>query len=223
MLSIASNLSRSRCALATKPQSTLLSFVRDVKVVANALKKGSLIDGSSLPGHPDGRILKIEELQHVKPGKGVAFVQTKLRDFVTKQGFQYKFRSAEQVELVELDHAAPFQLLYTAQGTAHLMNMDTFDQEEVDLDLFGEQAIYLQDGMEIKVSKVNGQSILFGIPDRVELTVVAAPPNDKKGKSGDNYKPVTLDNGLKVKAPHFVEAGDRIVINTADNEYVGKA
>ena len=193
------------------------------KASASSLKPGSLIAGSNVPGQRADIILKIEEAVRGKAGKGGGYVQLKMRDFLSGQSsFTHRFATDDPVELVELDSPQPYTFLYEDSGQMHLMHTDNFDQIEVSSDVMGDDARWLLDGMEVKVRCRNGEPIAVSVPERVVYTVTEAPPSSRKGKSGDKSKTVVLENGVKLRAPAFVEAGDRITVNTVEGEYRGK-
>jgi elongation factor P len=192
------------------------------KLTASALKRHSLILGKAIPGQPADRILKVVETQHVKPGKGAAFTQAKLRCVQSNQGVQHKFRSSEHVETVDLDPEQTYQLLYTEGGAMHVMNMETFESDELPLSLLGEGLErWLADGMEVKVRRFEGRPLTATIPESVSVEVAQVDGASKGGKT-DTRKGAMLANGVNMQVPHFVQVGDRIVVSTADGTYTGR-
>lgn len=191
------------------------------RVVANELVKGALVAGSAVPGQRPERVLRVIELQHVKPGKGVAYVQAKMRCVQEMTVVPHKFRSSEPVETVELDSPQGYTVLYFEGATAHLMHEETFEQIEVPLAAFGDRAPWLQEGMAVRVRNHNGVPLELVLPPRAAYEVIETRAGGREGKS-DNSKPATLVNGVKVRVPHFVATGDVILINTEDGSYVGK-
>ena len=109
--------------------------------------------------------------------------------------------------------------LYREEDVLHLMKMDTGDQIELPVDIVGEdQAVWLQDGMELKVQHYEGRPLMARLPEHVTLEVTEAPP-----KSGETHKMVTLENGERVRAPNHIEAGQTITLSIQDRTYIGKS
>mmetsp|Transcript_27868 Transcript_27868/g.89474 ORF Transcript_27868/g.89474 Transcript_27868/m.89474 type:complete len:225 (+) Transcript_27868:156-830(+) len=203
-------------------QSTLLRLaLRCGRVPANNLGKGMLVPGREVSRQAD-RIFRVLSVGHVKPGKGGAFVQAKLKCVLDGTIVPHKFRSAETVETVDLDPAEDYSLLYTDGGLVHLMHAKTFEQIEVPIEAFGELAVWLRDGMSVRVASRQGVPLLFTLPPRAAYEVVETRLGSREGKT-DASKPAVLSNGEALRVPHFVAVGDRILVNTEDGTYYGKA
>jgi elongation factor P len=194
---------------------------RMAKVPVLSLKPGSLVSGSSVPGQKPDRILKVEECVTGKAGAGGGYVQVKMRDFLSGQSsFTNRWNTTEKVEEVELDKPQPYTFLYKGSEQLHLMHPETFEQIELSSDIMGDDARWLLDGMEVKVLSRDGEPIAIILPEKMAYTVTEAPPHNNKT---NKTKMVVIENGVTLRVPHFVEAGDRITVNTADGEYDGKA
>lgn len=196
---------------------------RYASVSASQLRAGNLVAGSSVSGQPAEKMFIVEDFTKGKAGKGAGFVQVKFRLFPGEGHVQQKFWSDEKVELIELDPTQTFTYLYSDADTMHLMDMDTGEQIEAPTDILGKQAKWLDDGMQLRVQSYQGKPILGRLPDQVAFEVTEAPPSTRQGKSGDTHKTVTLENGVRIRAPAFIQAGERILIKTETDEYVGRS
>ena len=196
--------------------------LREVKISANAMKPGNFIAGSNIPGRKADDIFALENAEHVKPGKGAAYIQAKLTDIRSKDTFTFRFNSSDKVEMVELDPAFKAQYLYSANGVDHFMNVETFDSIEVDSAFLSAQRPWLQDGMEVKIRMYEEKALAVLLPGSATYSVAEAEPG-KAGKTTGTNKLAVLENGAQIKVPLFVEAGDRIVVKTEDGTYVSKA
>lgn len=199
--------------------------IRELKVPASELRAGSILTGSSVGQQPD-KLLAVEDFTKGKAGKGGAYLQIKLREFGgSASGFSHRFNVDDRVEVIELDPPQRLMHLYEDDGTLYLMDAETGEQSEVPTSLLGDgQAAWLQDGMELSVRSYQGQPLSVRLPEHVTVEVAEAAASNKQGKSGDAHKTVTLANGARLRVPHFVQAGQRIVVSTLDGgSYVGKA
>ena len=158
----------------------------------------------------------------VQPGKGGAFTQIEIRDLRSGNKATERFRTQESVERVRLDEKE-MQFLYMEDEQATLMDNDSFEQVNVPRDLIGEPADFLQDGMVCKVMLYEGTPLSVEIPPSAVFEVVEADPVVRGQTASSSYKPGKLENGRRVMIPPFIEAGTRIVVNTADGSYVERA
>ena len=191
-------------------------------MLASELRKGSLLSGNSV-GRSHDSIFRVEDFGTGKAGKGGGFVQCKLKDIMTGNAFTHKLMTDTRVEVVELDPPQSFTVLYEDDGIIYLMESETFEQVEVPLAVVGDQAEWLQDGMVLTLQAYEGVPLSAKLPDRIALEVIEAPKSTRSGKSGDTHKTVRLENGSRIRAPHFVEVGERVLVNTTDGTYAGKA
>jgi elongation factor P len=200
------------------------SFLRALKVSATELRVGHVLTGESVPGQTADKILAVEDFTKGKAGKGGGYVQVKLRDYVSGQSvLTHKFRSADRVDLIELEAEKSFIFLYEEGDLLHLMHGETGEQIELPIELLGEgRAAWLQDGMELRVRNYQGRPLTAQLPEQVTLEVTEASASARVGKSGDHHKTVTLENGFKLRAPHFIEAGQHVLVNTSDGAYAGR-
>lgn len=170
----------------------------------------------------DGDIWRVIEFQHVKPGKGAAFVRTKLRNLRNGNINEKTFRGGERVKRAQIDNVK-MQYLY-ANGTDHVfMNNETYDQIELPENQIEYELKFLKEGMEVHVIQFQGEVLGVQLPITVELEVAETEPGIKGDTASGGSKPATLETGLTVQVPFFVNQGDVLVINTEEGEYVSRA
>jgi elongation factor P len=186
-----------------------------MKIGGNELRIGMLIEHN-------GKLWSVCKTQHVKPGKGGAFVQTELKELKTGTKLNERFRSDESLERIRLDEDE-CQLLFKDGSAYTFMNVATYDQIQVDESLIGEGANFLQDNMIVKIAHYDGEIIGVILPDTVVMKVVEADAVVKGQTASSSYKPAVLENGVRILVPPHVEAGVKIVVNTADVSYVERA
>lgn len=168
----------------------------------------------------EGEVWSIIEFQHVKPGKGGAFVRTKLRKIRTGQVKEHTFRSGEKVEPVFIEKRK-MQFLYKQGSEMVLMDMDTYDQEPVPMDSLGEQSKYLKEEMEIVSLVANGDVLGYELPSFVELEVTETDPGFKGNTvSGSSTKSATVETGATLQVPYHIAQGDIIKIDTRTDSYL---
>lgn len=166
----------------------------------------------------DNGLFKIVEYQHVKPGKGKAFVRMKLKSLETGAVIDRTFRADEDVPVAHIDHQE-YQFLYRDDLGFHFMDLDTFSQLTVPAGEVGGAARYLTDGMTVVLPMYQGRPIGVDLPPSVELRVTKAEPGVKGDRVSGATMPVTVETGLVVQVPLFVEEGDLIRVDTRTGEY----
>jgi len=164
-------------------------------------------------------IFTIVEFQHVKPGKGGAFVRTRLKNVRTGAVIEKTFRAGERMEQAVLERK-PMQYLYKQDDQYYLMNTETYDQIAVSGDLVGPAVKYLKDGMEVTVVEHNGAIIAVEVPFFVELEVVETEPGVRGDTASGGSKPATLETGAVIQVPFFVDVGDKVKVDTRTDEYL---
>lgn len=167
----------------------------------------------------DGSLFRIVEFQHVKPGKGGAFVRTKLKNVETGQVIDKTFRAGEKVEEALLEHRK-MQFLYRDGDNYVFMDMDSYEQITSDPSVVGDSASFLVENQELSIFMRQGKVITLELPAAVDLKVTKADPGLKGDTSSGATKPVTLETGLSVQAPLFVEEGDTLRIDTRNSRYI---
>lgn len=169
----------------------------------------------------DNGLWSVVEFLHVKPGKGSAFVRSKLKNVITGQVVEKTFRAGEKVAKATLDRRE-MQYLYK-EGTDYvMMDNETYDQLHVPETQVGDGVKYLKENMNVMILLHEGRIIGVDIPAHVELTVVDTPPSEKGNTSQGGTKPATLETGAVVNVPFFVANGDVIRVDTRTNEYLDR-
>jgi elongation factor P len=167
----------------------------------------------------DGELYKVLDYQHHKPGRGKAVIRTTIRNLRTGVSIDKNFISGDRVQDVRLDHHV-VQYLYSDGDLYYFMDTKTYEQPSLSAEILGEAVDYLTDGLTLELSTYEGEPIDIELPVTVELEVVEAP----LGYAGDTAtgatKQVTLETGLKVQVPLFVEKGDRVRVDTRTAEYL---
>lgn len=167
----------------------------------------------------EGKRWVIVEFQHVKPGKGGAFVRTKLRELETGRIVDFTFRSGERFDDVRVE-TRPMQYLYNDGSTYHFMDMETYEQIELDASFVGDAAKWLKENDQVQVLTADGELIGVEPPMFVELEVVETEPGFKGDTVQGGTKPATLETGAVVQVPMFINTGDRLKIDTRDGRYI---
>ena len=168
----------------------------------------------------DGDIWTLLEFQHVKPGKGGAFVRTRLRKIRTGQVLEKTFRSGEKIEPVFLEKVK-MQFLYKQGSEAILMDLDSYEQIPVEMKALGDQAEFLKEDMEIISLQVKEEVLGYELPNFVELEVVETDPGERGNTvSGGATKPAKLESGATVQVPFHINIGDVLKIDTRSGEYL---
>ena len=170
----------------------------------------------------DGTLFTIVNYQHVKPGKGQAFVKTKLKNVKTKAVTDRNFRADEKVNLAVVDKRA-MQYLYEDEAGLVFMDSDTYEQVHVDPDLLGETRRFLTDGTVCQIPVYEGTPIGAELPVAVELDITATEPGLKGDRVSGALKPATVETGAVVQVPLFFNSGDRIKVDTRTGEYLSRA
>ncbi len=167
----------------------------------------------------DGEIYTIVEFQHVKPGKGGAFVRTKLKNVKTGAVIDKTFRAGERMEQAILERK-PMQYLYHLDDDYYLMDMETYDQVSVQKEAFGEAVKYLKDNQEVWVLSHEGRIIGVELPYTVELEVVETEPGVRGDTVSGGSKPATLETGAVIQVPFFINVGDKVKVDTRTDAYL---
>jgi elongation factor P len=169
----------------------------------------------------DGQPYNIVEFQHVKPGKGGAFVRTKLKHLRLGRVVDRTFRAGEKVGLVDYEQRS-MQYLYKDENF-HFMNLDTYEQIALPPDVVGEAANWLKETMEVDVLIINGEPAGVDVPNFVELQVVKTDPGLRGDTASGGSKPATLETGAVVQVPLFIDQGEIVRIDTRTGAYIERA
>ncbi|NLM52533.1 MAG: elongation factor P [Firmicutes bacterium] len=167
----------------------------------------------------DGEVYIIIDFQHVKPGKGSAFVRTKLKNAKTGATTERTFRAGEKVEQAMVDRRE-MQYLYNSGDEYYVMDNETYEQIALTKEQLGDNIKYLKENMNITVLMYHGKVFGVELPYFVELEVVDTEPGIKGDTASGGSKPATLETGLVVQVPFFINAGDVLRIDTRTGEYI---
>jgi elongation factor P len=186
-----------------------------MSISTNDLKNGMALD------LPEG-LMTVVEFQHVKPGKGGAFVRTKLKNFRTGAVLDRTFRADEKVPLAVIDKR-DMQFLYREGDDYVFMDTETYDQLHVSSENVGGAVNYLKEGDTAVLPTYKSEVIGVDLPAAVELTVTDTEPGIQGDRVSGARKPATLETGLVVQVPLFVNTGDRVKVDTRSGDYLSRA
>jgi len=181
-------------------------------ISTNDVKSGMALD------LPEG-LFSVVEAQHVKPGKGKAFVRMKLKNVRTGAVIDRTFRAGESVPQARIDRR-DFTFLYRDDLGFNVMDGETYEQTRINTDLVGAAADFLADGMTIRLAMFDGTPVDLELPASVELEVTYAEPGVKGDRVSAATKPVTLSTGRVIQAPLFVTQGDVVKVDTRTGDYI---
>jgi elongation factor P len=167
----------------------------------------------------DGEIYTIVEFQHVKPGKGGAFVRTTLRNLKTGRLLDKTFRAGERMEQAVLERR-PLSYLYNDGGDYYLMDKESFDQLPIRKEQIGDGVKYLKENMDVVVLSHKDEILGVEVPTFVELEIVETAGSEKGNTASGGSKPATVETGAVVQVPFFVNIGDKIKIDTRTDQYL---
>lgn len=169
----------------------------------------------------DGKLLQIVEFQHVKPGKGPAFVRSKLKDVVTGKTVDKTWNAGVKVETATVDRR-DMTYLYNDGSSYILMDDKTFEQFELPLDAFGDAGRFLLENMRVQVSFHDGEALFGELPVSVDLRVEHTDPGLQGDRSTGGTKPATLETGAEIQVPLFIETGNILKVDTRDGSYLSR-
>ncbi|MEA2453572.1 MAG: elongation factor [Actinomycetota bacterium] len=170
----------------------------------------------------EGKLFTITYYQHVKPGKGQAFVKTKLKNVKTGAVVERTFRADEKVNLAVLDKRE-MQYLYKDDAGLVFMDNETYEQLHVDPELLGDSVKFLKDGVICNVPVYEGAPIGAELPLNIELEITDTEPGAKGDRVSGALKPATVETGAVVQVPLFIEKGEKIKVDTRTGEYMSRA
>ena len=200
---------------------SLVPCFRRVSVLTMSISSNNFRTGTTI--EIDGVVHRVIEFMHVKPGKGAAFVRTKLRNMKTGNTIDKTFRAGESVRSAELEKIQ-MQHTYVDKDEYVFMNMDTYDEERLMKNVLGEQrAKFLKIGMNVEALKHNDDLLGIEIPRTASYTVVETYPGAKGNTAqGSGTKPAILETGAEILVPLFINEGDQIKVNTEEAKYVSR-
>ena len=170
----------------------------------------------------DGNVVQVIEFQHVKPGKGAAFVRTKYKNVITGAVVERSFNPTDKYTTAYIERK-DMQYLYSDGDLYYFMDMETYEQQPIDKSKLGPAFQFVKENMEVKVLSYKGN--VFGVepPNFVELEVTETDPGFKGDTATNATKPATLETGAEIKVPLFINQGDMIRIDTRTGEYMERA
>lgn len=167
----------------------------------------------------DNDLMEIVEFQHVKPGKGGAFVRTKFKNILTGRVLERTFRSGEKMEEARLEDEI-YQYLYHDGDLFHFMHKDTFDQLAVSDQVVGENKHWIKDNTDVTLTFYDGRVILVKVPLHVVLTITKSDPGIQGDRSSGGTKPATLETGVTIQVPLFLSEGEKVKVDTRTGQYI---
>ncbi|HPE14783.1 MAG TPA: elongation factor P [Bacilli bacterium] len=170
----------------------------------------------------DGNIFTVLEFQHVKPGKGPAFVRTKLKNLRTGATIDYTFNAGIKVETAMIVKM-PMQFLYAEGNKFNFMNMNDYSQLEVDKSNLEDEVKYLKENLDVDMIFYEGEIIGVLLPDKIEMEIIHTEPAVKGNTANNAMKNATLETGYEIKVPLFIDNNEKILISTKDGKYVSRA
>ena len=170
----------------------------------------------------DGNVLQVIEFQHVKPGKGAAFVRVKMKNVVTGAVTERSFNPTDKVEEAFVERR-DMQYLYNDGDLYYFMDTETYEQEPVSKETLGDDFRFVKEEMMCKILSYKGKVFAVEPPMFVELEIIETDPGFKGDTATNATKPATLETGAEVKVPLFIDEGEVIQIDTRTGEYMGRA
>jgi len=170
----------------------------------------------------EDNIYTVLEFSHVKPGKGAAFVQAKLKNLRTGSIVEKRFNSGVKLDKAMVEKKS-MQFLYASGETYNFMNMETYEQIELDKNQIGEDTEYLKEGLNVDVTFFQGELLGVLLPEKIEMKITQTEPAVKGNTTNNAMKDAILETGMKVRVPLFVEEGESIIVSTKDGKYVSRA
>ena len=185
-----------------------------MKLYASEIRVGMLIEYKN-------DLWQVLKTQHVKPGKGGAFAQVEMKSVNKNTKLNERFRSSESVEKASLDETK-FNYLYCDETDYYFMDPKSYEQINIKKETIGEKGKMLTENLEVSISFYNEKPLTVELPNQVTCTIDTTDVALKGQTVSSSYKPATLDNGVNIQVPPFIESGDKIIVDTRTMEYVKK-
>ena len=170
----------------------------------------------------ENNIYSVMDTQHVKPGKGAAFVQAKLKNLRSGAIIENRFNSSDKVEPARIEKK-PMQYLYQMNDIYYFMDMNTYEQVEIAKSQIGDDVDLLKENLEVDIMFFEGEMLGMNLPDKIALKVTHTEPAVKGNTTSSAMKDATLETGKVVKVPLFIEEGEEVLISSKDGKYVSRA
>ena len=164
---------------------------------------------------------QVLKTQHVKPGKGGAFVQVEMKSLNKNTKLNERFRSSESVEKASLEESK-FNYSYNDETDYYFINSLTFDQININKKIVGEKGKFLSENLEVTISFYNDKPISIELPNQINCIIESTDVALRGQTVSSSYKPAVLNNGVKIQVPPFIESGDEIIVDTRSIDYVKK-
>jgi elongation factor P len=185
-----------------------------MKIYASEIRVGMLIE------YKDD-LWQVLKTQHVKPGKGGAFAQVEMKSVNRNTKLNERFRSSESVEKASLDETK-FNYLYDDESNYYFMDPKSYEQIDIKKEIVGEKGKMLTENLEVSISFYNEKPLTVDLPNQVTCTVETTDVALKGQTVSSSYKPATLDNGISIQVPPFIDSDDKIIVDTRTMEYIKK-
>jgi len=185
-----------------------------MKISGNEIRVGMLIEYKN-------DLWQVLKTQHVKPGKGGAFAQVEMKSLNKNTKLNERFRSSDTVEKASLDEVK-FNFLYEDENDYYFINQKNFEQVNIKKNIVGEKGNMLTENLEVNISFHNEKPLAVDLPNQINCKIKTTDVALKGQTVSSSYKPATLENGLSIQVPPFIESGDEIIVDTRTMEYVKK-
>ena len=185
-----------------------------MKINASEIRVGMLLEYKN-------DLWQVLKTQHVKPGKGGAFAQVEMKSVNKNTKLNERFRSSESVEKASLDETK-FNYLYDDESNYHFINPKSYEQINIKKEVVGEKGKMLTENLEVSISFYNEKPLTVELPNQVTCTIETTDVALKGQTASSSYKPATLNNGINIQVPPFIESGDKIILDTRTIEYIRK-
>ena len=185
-----------------------------MKISSNEIRVGMLIE------HKDD-LWQVLKTQHVKPGKGGAFAQIEMKSVSKNTKLNERFRSSDYVEKASLDEIK-FNFLYEDETDYYFINQKSFEQINIKKNIVGEKGKMLTENLEVSINFYNDRPLTVELPNQVTCKILTTDVALKGQTVSSSYKPATLDNGINIQVPPFINSGDLIIVDTRNMEYIKK-
>lgn len=186
-----------------------------MKINGNEIRPGNVLEHN-------GGLWAVVKTNAVKPGKGGAFNQVEMKNLIDGTKLNERFRASETVERIRLEQK-DFQFLYEQGEALVFMDLESYEQLELQKDFVGDRRAFLQDGMMVTVELYDERPIGIALPDHVTLAIAEADPVVKGQTAASSYKPAILENGVRILVPPFISSGERVVVDTNELTYLRRA
>ncbi len=185
-----------------------------MKINAGEIRVGMLLEYRN-------DLWQVLKTQHVKPGKGGAFAQVEMKSVNKNTKINERFRSSENVEKASLEEVS-FNYLYNDENNYFFINIKSFEQIEIKKEIIGEKGKLLTENLKVSISFHNENPVSVELPNQIKCKINSTDVALKGQTVSSSYKPATLDNGINIQVPPFIEEGDEVIIDTRNLEYIKK-